>query len=80
MNWPRSLSETSCITPRPNWAGFPVTARSVTISTFVPVPSGAMVKVALAPAVPLPRLSRPLASTTRRRATSSFSTKVPEPA
>ena len=35
-NWPSSLSETSCITPRPNWAGLPVTARSVTTSTSVP--------------------------------------------
>ena len=29
-NWPSSLSETSCITPRPNCAGLPVIARSVT--------------------------------------------------
>ena len=29
-NWPSSLSETSCMTPRPNWAGLPVIARSVT--------------------------------------------------
>ena len=28
-NWPSSLSETSCITPRPNCAGLPVMARSV---------------------------------------------------
>ena len=40
---------------------------------------GVMVRVTLAPAVPLPRLSRPLASTTKRCAASSFSTKVPEP-
>ena len=29
-NWPSSLSETSCMTPRPNCAGLPVIARSVT--------------------------------------------------
>ena len=28
-NWPSSLSETSCMTPRPNCAGLPVIARSV---------------------------------------------------
>ena len=35
-NCPSSLSETSCMTPRPNCAGLPVTARSVTTSTSVP--------------------------------------------
>ncbi len=70
------------MTPRPNCAGFPVIARSVTTSTSVEPGSpaaDAMVSVTLAPAVPLPRLSLPLASTTNRCWLSSFSTKVPVP-
>ena len=64
-NWPSSLSETSCITPRPNCAGLPVTARSVTTSTSVrSAPAALIERVTFAPAVPLPRLSLPLASTT----------------
>ncbi len=61
-----SLSDTSCMTPRPNCAGLPVTARSVTTSARVPVPSGESSMVTVAPAVPLPRLSLPLASMTAR--------------
>src|SRR5580765_9074112 len=34
-----SLSDTSCITPRPNWAGLPVMARSVVTSARVVSPS-----------------------------------------
>ena len=79
MNWPSSLSLTSCITPRPNWAGLPVMARSVSTSTRVEAPASVIVAMTCAPAVPLPRLSLPLASITIRRADSSFSTKVPEP-
>ena len=64
-NWPSSLSETSCITPRPNWAGLPVIARSVTTSTSVRPGAASLIdRVTFAPAVPLPRLSLPLASTT----------------
>ena len=61
-NWASSLSETSCITPRPNCAGLPVTSRSVVTSTWVAsTPSGESWIVAVAPAVPLPRLSLPSA-------------------
>jgi hypothetical protein len=38
-----------------------------------------MVTETVAPAVPLPRLSLPFASTTKRWAASSFSVKVPLP-
>ena len=79
-NWASSLSETSCITPRPNCAGLPVICSSVTTSTRVDEgPSSSNVAVTCAPAVPLPRLSRPFASSTSRRPASSRSTKVPEP-
>ena len=78
-NCPSSLSETSCMTPRPNWAGLPVTLRSVTTRTRVSEPSGSMVIVTVAPAVPLPRLSLPLASMTARCPASSRSTKDPLP-
>ena len=54
-------------------------ARSVSTSTLVPVPASVIVAVTWAPAVPLPRLSLPLASITIRRADSSFSTNVPVP-
>ena len=74
-----SLSDTSCMTPRPNCAGLPVTARSVTTSALVPSPSGDREMVTLAPAVPLPRLSLPLASMTARWAASSRSTNDPLP-
>ena len=65
-NCPSSLSETSWMTPRPNCAGLPVIARSVTTSTSVESPAAVSEAVTLAPAVPLPRLSLPLASTTNR--------------
>ena len=80
-NWPSSLSDTSFITlPRPNWAALPVMARSVVTETSVePGSVSVMTAVTFAPAVPLPRLSLPLASMTIRWADSSFSTKVPEP-
>ena len=68
------------MTPRPNWAGLPVIARSVCTETSVPpAAADAIARVTVAPAVPLPRLSLPLASTTNRCAASSFSVKVPEP-
>ena len=79
MNCPSSLSDTSCITPRPNCAGLPVIARSVCTWTSVDSADPFMVRVTVAPAVPLPRLSLPLASTTKRRAVSSFSVNVPLP-
>ena len=70
------------MTPRPNCAGLPVMARSVTTTTSVAPASpadSAIVMVTAAPAVPLPRLSLPLASTTIRCAASSFSVNVPLP-
>ena len=80
MNWPSSLSDTSWMTPRPNWAGLPVIARSVTTVTSVePPPASAIEAVTVAPAVPLPRLSLPFASTTNRLAAASFSTNFPDP-
>jgi hypothetical protein len=55
------------MTPRPNCAGLPVIARSVSTETSVPPEvAGSMARVTFAPAVPLPRLSLPLASTTKR--------------
>ena len=45
-----------------------------------PVAGRGELEVTVAPAVPLPRLSLPLASITARRAEASRSTKVPEPA
>ncbi len=66
--------------PRPNCAALPVMLRSVVTSTSVASgPASVMTAVTMAPAVPLPRLSLPLASITIRRAASSFSTKVPVP-
>ncbi len=67
------------MTPRPNWAGLPVTWRSVVTSTWVPVPAGASAMRTVAPAVPLPRLSLPLASMTARWPASSRSTNFPVP-
>ena len=37
-SWRISFADTSCITPRPNWAAGPVTRMSVTTLTFVPSP------------------------------------------
>ncbi len=79
MNCCSSLSETSCITPRPNCAGLPVIDRSVSTVTSVASPLPVIVAVTVAPAVPLPRLSLPFASSTNRCAPSSFSRKVPDP-
>ena len=81
MNCWSSLSETSCMTPRPNCAGLPVTVRSVVTSARVALsPSEVSRIVTVAPAAPLPRLSLPLASITARRDWSSRSTKEPDPA
>ena len=54
-------------------------ARSVSTDTSVEPPASAIETVTFAPAVPLPRLSLPLASTTKRWASASFSTNVPLP-
>src|SRR5437764_2379742 len=53
-NWPSNLADTSAITPRPNWATLPVTARSVETVTLVPSPSGTRVAVTVALALPWP--------------------------
>ncbi len=79
MNLPKSLSLTSWITPRPNCAGLPVMARSVLTSTAVPSPSGVSCARTVAAAVPLPRLSLPLASKRAVWLASSRSRKVPVP-
>ncbi len=51
----------------------------LTSTRVEPEPSSAKVAVTVAPAVPLPRLSLPLASMTNLRAASSFSRNVPAP-
>ena len=80
-NRPSSLLPTSSITPRPNWAGFPVIARSVVTTTLVAVPpSSCICAVMVALAVPLPRASLACASITARRAVSSFSVNFAVPA
>src|SRR5690606_26340989 len=78
-NWPSSFDDTSAITPRPNWATRPVTVRSVTTDTAVPSPSGWSWAVMVAAALPWPRVSRPSARSTIRRAASSFSTNRAAP-
>ena len=82
INWARfaancstSLPPTSTITPRPNWAGRPVTFIVVCMLTWVPDPegSGTMEARTVADAVPAPRVSLPDASTTATRASGSRS-------
>ena len=51
-NWPMILSATSEMTPRPNWATLPVTARSVSTVTLVPSPSATSCAVIVALALP----------------------------
>ena len=57
------------MTPRPNWAGRPVTFIVVCMVTSVPDPdaSGASEARTVADAVPAPRVSLPAASTTTTR-------------
>src|SRR5437763_1135553 len=78
-NWSISFAATSAITPRPNCAGLPVTLRSVRTCTFVVEPSPTSCAVTVAPAVPLPRDSLPLASMTARCAASSLLAKRASP-
>ena len=68
-----NFAETSCITPRPNWAAGPVTRRSVSTCTRVPSATSSIVDVIVAAAVPCPRLSRACARMTARRAATSAS-------
>ncbi len=79
-NWPSSLPDTSCMTPRPNWATLPVTVRSVAIFTSVcPPPWSDRSAVTVALALPWPRVSRPDAFSTMRRAASSAVSMVAAP-
>ena len=71
---------TSAITPRPNWAGRPVTVIVVCTTTRVWPASSLSVEVIVAAAVPLPRVSLPDASRTTFRACSSFSVNRAVPA
>src|ERR1700694_1004397 len=53
---------TSCMMPvRPNWATTPLTARSVFITTLVPLALGSSCAVIVAEAPPRPRVSAPSA-------------------
>ena len=70
---------TSAIMPRPNWAGLPVTDRSVATMPVVWSASSVSVRVTVAFTVPLPRVSFAAALSTARRACSSCSVNVPVP-
>ncbi len=59
---PTSLPPTSAMTPRPNWAGFPVTLSVVCTMTCVWSPSAFSSDRTVADAVPAPRVSLPDAS------------------
>ena len=63
-NCSTSLPPTSTITPRPNWAGRPVTFIVVCMVALVPSPpgSGSSIARTVAEAVPAPRVSLPEAS------------------
>ena len=63
-NCSTGLLPTSTITPRPNWAGRPVTFIVVCMLAVVPSPpdSGSSVARTVAEAVPAPRVSLPEAS------------------
>lgn len=78
-NWPMMRSPTSAITPRPNCAGRPVTARSVVTETTVAPSFSARVPVTVARAVPWPRTSLPRAASTTRCAVPSRSSKTAVP-
>jgi hypothetical protein len=68
-----SRPETSCITPRPNWAAGPLMRSSVLTRTRVPPSAGSSWVVMRAAAVPSPRASRACACSTARPAGSSAS-------
>ena len=71
---------TSAMTPRPNWAGRPVTLIVVCTTTLVWPPSSCSVERMVAEAVPAPRVSFPDASSVTVRACSSRSTNLAVPA
>src|SRR6185369_7443210 len=58
----------SDITPRPNCACLPVTSSEVTTRTRVTASCSLMLTSTVADAVPVPRVSRPLPSSTKRGA------------
>ena len=74
-NFSTSLPPTSTITPRPNWAGRPVTFIVVCMVTLVASPdaSGSSDARTVAEAVPAPRVSLPDASITTTWAAGSRS-------
>ena len=75
------LPPTSAITPRPNWAGRPVTFIVVcTVTRVWPPPSSASHEWTVAEAVPAPRVSLPDASSLMDRACSSRSVNRALPA
>ena len=73
------LPATSASTPRPNCAALPEIVRSVVMTTLVASPSSLSWAVTMAAAVPLPRVSLPLALSTMRWAAASFSWKDASP-
>ena len=74
-NFPMIRPPTSAITPRPNWAGRPVTVMVVRTRTRVWPFSSCREERIVADAVPLPRVSLPDASSTTVFVVSSFSVK-----
>ncbi len=80
-NCPTSLPPTSTMTPRPNWAGRPVTFIVVCMVTWVPLPeaSGASDARTVADAVPAPRVSLPEASISTMWASGSRSVNFAVP-
>ena len=80
-NCSTSLPPTSTITPRPNWAGRPVTFIVVCMVALVASPpdSGSSVARTVAEAVPAPRVSLPEASSTITLASGSRSVNFAVP-
>jgi hypothetical protein len=74
-----SRPATSDITPRPNWAGRPVTFSEVCTTTRVWSPLSSSRACTVADAVPAPLVSLPAACITIDRACGSFSVKVALP-
>ena len=77
---PISLALTSAITPRPNWAGRPVTFSEVWTVTSVWSPSPCSSERTVAAAVPAPRVSLPDASKVTTPASRSRSVNRAVPA
>ena len=77
---PISLPLTSFITPRPNWAGLPVTFSVVCTVTCVSLPRSSSTERTEAEAVPDPLVSLPEASSVTTPASLSRSTNFAVPA